>query len=206
MSVSKEEIIQLLREKPLIASIRDDAGFAAALKSDIPVIFLLNSTILTIEEQCRQLAAAGKQVFVHIDLVEGLAPVPVAVDYIAKVTHPAGVLTTHSSIIKRATELGLCAIQRIFMLDGVALQRAKRNIAKSRPDLIELLPGMMPSIVKRFTDYSSIPVIAGGLLTQEADIKNALEAGAVGVSSTNPALWGVEFPVSGAGNESLENG
>ena len=65
---------------------------------------------------------------------------------------------------------------------------------------------MMPSIVKRLTDYSSIPVIAGGLLTQEADIKNALEAGAVGVSSTNPALWGVEFPASGAGNESLENG
>ncbi len=206
MRASKEEIVRLLREKPLIASIRDDAGFAAALESDIPVVFLLNSTILTIEEQCRQLSAAGKQVFVHIDLVEGLAPVPVAVDYIAKVTNPAGVLTTHSSIIKRTTELGLCAIQRIFMLDGVALQRAKRNIAKSRPDLLEILPGMMPAIVKRLTEYTSIPVIAGGLLTRGVDIENALEAGAVGVSSTNPALWGVEFPVSGAGNESLENG
>lgn len=45
-------IIELLQTNPLIASIRDENGFRAALESDIPVIFLLNSNILSIAEQC----------------------------------------------------------------------------------------------------------------------------------------------------------
>lgn len=194
-------IIELLQTNPLIASIRDENGFRAALESDIPVIFLLNSNILSIAEQCEQLSAANKKVFVHIDLVDGLAPVPIAVDYISQMTSAIGVLTTHSSLIKRSSELGLLGIQRVFMLDGVALQRAKRSIAKIRPDFLEILPGMMPTTVKKLTDYTKIPVIAGGLLTQGIDIENALRSGAVGVSSTNPELWNLKFSQIGPGEE-----
>lgn len=189
MNDLKKEVLALLRDDPLIAAIRDENGFRAALESDIPVIFLLNSNILCLAQQCEQLAARGKKVFVHIDLVDGLASVPVAVDFISQMTPAVGILTTHGSIIKRAAELELLSIYRVFMLDGVALQRARRNIDKTRPNFLEIMPGMMPTIIKRLTDYTRIPVIAGGLLTQDIDIRNALSAGAVGVSSTNPELW-----------------
>lgn len=189
----KKEALELLRSNPLIAAIRDENGFYAALESDIPVIFLLNSNILRLAQQCEQLAALGKKVFVHIDLVDGLSSVPVAVDFISQMTPAVGILTTHGGIIKRAAELDLLSIYRVFMLDGVALQRAKRNIDKTRPDFLEIMPGMMPTIIERLTAYTRIPVIAGGLLTQEIDIRNALKAGAVGVSSTNPALWNLCF-------------
>ena len=48
----------------------------------------------------------------------------------------------------------------------------------------------MPSIVKQLTGYCSVPIIAGGLLTTEMDIRAALQAGAIAVSTTNPDLWG----------------
>ncbi len=205
MNNAKKEILELLHCDPLIAAIRDENGFRAALESNIPVIFLLNSNILSLAQQCEQLAAQNKKVFVHIDLVDGLSSVPVAVDFISQMTPAAGILTTHGSIIKRAAELDLLSIYRIFMLDGVALQRAKRNIDKTRPNFLEIMPGMMPTIIERLTDYTRIPVIAGGLLTQDVDIRNALRAGAVGVSSTNPDLWGrcfsLQAPDAQAGQE-----
>ena len=40
MNDLKKEILALLRDNPLIAAIRDENGFRAALESDIPVIFL----------------------------------------------------------------------------------------------------------------------------------------------------------------------
>ena len=85
-------------------------------------------------------------------------------------------------------ELGLVAIQRFFLLDSMALD----NIQRQRPqdaDLIEVLPGLMPKIIRRVAQLTGKPVIAGGLISDKEDVTAALSAGAVAVSTTNPAVW-----------------
>ena len=190
MQHSKKATLTRLLENPLVASVRNDEGLDAVINCNAKVVFLLSCNILNVSEYCQRISDSGKEVFVHIDLVDGLASVPISVDFIAQKTCASGILTTHTNMIKRAKELGLLTVYRIFLLDGVALQRAKRNITSSRPDFLEMLPGMMPSIVKQLTGYSSVPIIAGGLLTTETDIRAALQAGAIAVSTTNPDLWG----------------
>ena len=55
--------------------------------------------------------------------------------------------------------------------------------------MIELMPGIIPDVIRRFTQAVDIPVIAGGLITERKQIIDALSAGAIGVSTGSAALW-----------------
>ena len=54
---------------------------------------------------------------------------------------------------------------------------------------MEILPGVMPKIIKRICNLVNVPVITGGLIDEKEDIINALRAGAEGVSTTDKKLW-----------------
>lgn len=71
--MDKAQLLELLDVGPVIASVKDEAGLSAALKSDVGVIFLLFGDVLNIGEMVGRAHAAGKAVFVHLDLVDGLA-------------------------------------------------------------------------------------------------------------------------------------
>ena len=47
----------------------------------------------------------------------------------------------------------------------------------------------MPKIIRRVCGVTNKPVITGGLITDKEDVTNALSAGAVAVSTTNPDVW-----------------
>ena len=61
---------------------------------------------------------------------------------------------------------------------------------EQREGMYELtLPGLMPKMIRRLVQDTGKPVIAGGLISDKEDVTNALSAGAVAVSTTNPAVW-----------------
>ena len=182
------QLLDLLADGPVIAAVKDEPGLTAALDSDVSVIFLLSGDVLTIPETVRRAREAGKRVFVHLDLMDGLAAREVSVDFIARQTVANGIISTKSALTRRGRELGLVAIQRLFLLDSMALDA----VGRLRPqdcDLIEVLPGLMPKIIRRVVGVSGKPVIAGGLISDKEDVTSALSAGAVAVSTTNPAVW-----------------
>lgn len=186
--VDREQLLDLLAAGPVIAAVKDAGGLAAALDSDVSVIFLLSGDVLTIPDAAAQVRRAGKRAFVHLDLVDGLAAREVSVDFIARQTQADGIISTKAALTRRGRELGLVSIQRIFLLDSMALDAVQRQ----RPqdcDLIEVLPGLMPKIIRRVVQAAGKPVIAGGLISDKEDVTAALGAGAVAVSTTNPAVW-----------------
>lgn len=186
--MDRNKLLDLLAEGPVIAAVKDGDGLAAALESDVSVIFLLSGDVLTIPDTAARVKKAGKRAFVHLDLVDGLASREVSVDFIARQTAADGIISTKAALTRRGRELGLVAIQRFFLLDSMALD----NIQRQRPqdaDLIEVLPGLMPKIIRRVGQITGKPVIAGGLISDKEDVTAALSAGAVAVSTTNPAVW-----------------
>lgn len=187
--MNKAQLLELLAAGPVIASVKDDAGLAAALESDVSVIFLLYGDILTIRDLVARGHAAGKVVFVHLDLVEGLAAREISVDFIAGSTGADGVVSTRAALTKRAKELGLISIQRFFLLDSMAVKNIERYLGQDVSDLIEVLPGLMPKVIRRVRQVAGKPVIAGGLITDKEDVTGALGAGAVAVSTTAPTVW-----------------
>ena len=118
-----EELLGILSSQPIIASVKNDEELEQALQSDVGVIFLLYGTILSVGELTQRVHQSGKQVFVHLDMVEGLAPKEVAADFIARTTAADGVISTKAQLPRRARELGLVAIQRFFLLDSKAMSR-----------------------------------------------------------------------------------
>ncbi len=187
--MDRSRLLELLADGPVIAAVKDDAGLAAALASDVSVLFLLYGDILTVGDVVRRAHSAGKVVFVHLDLLEGLSSREVAVDFIARNTAADGVISTKAALTKRARELGLVGIQRFFLLDSMAFRNIERHFAQDSSDLIEVLPGLMPKMIRRVAQVTGKPIIAGGLISDKEDVTGALGAGAVAVSSTNPAVW-----------------
>src|SRR5699024_9388064 len=57
---------------------------------------------------------------------------------------------------------------------------------------IEVLPGLMPSMIKKIQLTTELPVIAGGLIVRETDMEAAFQAGAVAISTSNTDLWHVK--------------
>ena len=184
------ELERILRQNPIIAAVKDEAGLSPALQSDVEVIFVLFSDILEIAKITSQIKTAGKSAFVHVDLVEGLSRHEVAVDFIKENTQADGILSTKLSQIQRAGALGLISIQRFFLLDSLALRNVERQLAgRDGADFIEVLPGLMPKVISSLCERAAKPLIAGGLINEKNDAVAALAAGALAVSSTNESVW-----------------
>lgn len=176
-------------DSPIIAAVKDDAGLLKALDSDCQVIFLLYGTILSVESLVQQVHSRNKICFVHIDLVEGLSNRDVAVDGLVKLSHPDGIISTRAPLIRRAQQLGLIAIQRVFILDSLSLKSLLSQIDSSRPDYIEVLPGIIPSVIQEITQTIPTPLIAGGLIRSKQDVIQAFQSGVIAVSTSCQTVW-----------------
>lgn len=193
LTLGAEHMEHILKEKledcPVVAAVRDEKGLDQALDSECGVIFILFGDLLNIEEVIRRVKEAGKLAMVHMDLIGGLGAKDVSVDFIRQNTKADGIITTKPQLIKHAKEVGLLTILRLFLLDSMAYENIGRQCAACHPDCIEVLPGVLPKVIRRICKQERTPVIAGGLMADKEDIMTALQAGAISVSATNPELW-----------------
>ncbi len=180
---------ELLLDAPVIAAVKEEEGLEKALNSDCQVIFLLSGTLLNIGSLVSKVHSRNKICFVHIDLVEGLSNREIAVDCIAKIAGPDGIISTRAPFIRRAKQLGLSTVQRMFLLDSMSLKTINTQIDTVQPDYLEILPGVIPDIIREITQSTSIPLIAGGLIRSKQDVFHALQAGALAVSTSCQSIW-----------------
>jgi len=188
-----QEFYDAVEANPVIAAVKSDAGLQAAVEmEEIQVIFVLYGDVCTIPEILEKIKAAGKKAMVHIDLIAGLSAKEISVEFIARQTRADGIITTKPALVRRAKKLGIFAVLRFFVIDSLALKNIENlemQCGTSRPDFIEVLPGVMPKVLGRIAKVSRIPMIAGGLITEKEDVIAALSAGAIAVSSTNQDVW-----------------
>lgn len=185
----KQELMDAIQETPVIAAVKDDDGLQNALQNEnIRVVFILYGDICSIASIVQRIHTAGKFAIVHVDLIAGLASKEVAVDFIRSQTEADGIISTRQSFIRRAKELGLAAILRVFLLDSISLESLWKMPA-NLPDCLDLLPGTMPKILRRVCADAKVPVLTGGLIADKEDVMAALDAGATAISTTNQAVW-----------------
>lgn len=83
----------------------------------------------------------------------------------------------------------MIAIQRIFLLDSHALNTSYRLIQSFQPDYIEVLPGIIPHIIREISDNTNVPILAGGLIRTVEEAREALQAGAVAITTSEQKIW-----------------
>lgn len=177
-----------VQANPIIAAIKNDEGLAHCLDSDIHVVFILYGDICTIPRIVEQVKDAGKITMVHADLINGLASKEIAVDYIRNSTRADGIISTRPNLIRRAKELNMYTVLRLFVIDSMALSESK-NLKDVRPDFLEILPGVIPTAIRKIKNNTGLPILAGGLIVSKQDVIDALEAGAMAISATSEAVW-----------------
>ncbi|MDO5401845.1 MAG: glycerol-3-phosphate responsive antiterminator [Eubacteriales bacterium] len=173
----------------IITAVKDETGLEKCLSVESTIVFVLFGDICTIGEIVKKLHNHGKTAIVHIDLINGLSLKEVSVDYLKNEVCADGIISTKPGLIKYAKELGLYTVLRFFVIDSMALSNIYKQCNQVHPDCIEVLPGVMPKVLRKITESERTPVIAGGLITDKDDICQALGAGAVAVSSTNELVW-----------------
>ncbi len=187
--VMKQQLFDALSANPIIMAIKDEAGLEACLHvRDATVVFVLYGDVASIATITERLKAAGKQVMVHMDLIAGLSAREEAVDFIAQYTQADGIISTRFEQIKRGRQLNLSTIFRIFVIDSKALSNLNRRVGEYA-DIVEILPGLMPKVIRRMKSKLNVPLIAGGLIADREDVIAALDAGAIAISTTNEQVW-----------------
>lgn len=185
----KETIIDRVELNPIIAAVQNEADLEIAINSQVSTIFLLCADIFNAKSLVDRIKSANKSALIHIDFLQGIGKDSKAIDYIIQVIQPDGIISTKSSHIKAAHEKGQFTIQRFFLIDNKSYDMTIKSVKSIRPDMIEIMPGVMPGIIKRITQQLSIPVIAGGLISSKQDIMEVIKAGAMGASASKKDLW-----------------
>lgn len=170
------------------AAVRTKEDFEFALKSKVDVIFLLYSNILTMNSYVEECQAADKKIFIHMDFVEGVGKDRAGLEYL-KAMGVHGILTTRTNLIRPAKELGLITIQRFFIVDSHSVDTAVESIRIAKPDVVEIMPGVVRKKIREFAQKVSTDILAGGLVEFEEDVDLAIKAGATAVSTADRDLW-----------------
>lgn len=193
--MKNREFINKIELNPIIAAVKDDEGLKRALTEDVEIVFVLYGDICSIPGITSMIKKAGKVAMVHVDLIAGLNnSKDVCLDFIKTGTEADGIITTKSSLISHARDLELNTVLRYFILDSMALQNIEKQARSPgiKPDIIEFLPGIiLPKMIRRINKVSKVPIIAGGLIADREDVMNALDAGALAISTTNEDVWGL---------------
>ena len=179
-------ITDRLDDCPIIGAVRNDK-LDDVLKSPVEIIFHLDANLLTVAGQIRAAHAAGKLLFVHIDLAEGIGRDGTGLKFL-KNCGVDGIISTRSHIIRCAKESGLFTVQRFFALDSQGVESIDGILDGCRPDMTEIMPGVVYKIIERLSKRG-IPVIAGGLIETKQDVTLALSHGARAVSTGKKDLW-----------------
>ena len=184
------KFLEALRESPVIAAVREMGDLDHALKKNIRVIFLLAGDIFNLIDIEKRMRAEGHLFLLHLDLIRGIARDQVGITYLKTFFGIDGIISTHSNIIQYAKKQGLIALQRLFIVDSESLKSGDRLVQSSKPDSVEILPGIiLPYIQPELDKLHLPPIVAGGLIKTKDDVDRLLASGAVAVSTSRRELW-----------------
>ena len=184
-------IKKLLERNPVIPAVKDSITLEKALCSSNEIVFIIMSNIINIKDYCEKLKLKGKKVYIHIDMIDGLNSTNNGIDYIVNSVKPEGILTTKSNVVAHAYKNNINVIQRFFILDSLSYEKALQNIKENKIVAAEIMPGLMPKIIKKISSQTNVPIITGGLIKEKEEIINVINAGALSVSTTEVELWDI---------------
>ncbi|HEX7056753.1 MAG TPA: glycerol-3-phosphate responsive antiterminator [Bacilli bacterium] len=178
-----------IQDRKVLPAVRHMKDFEKLLATPYEYVVLLDCHINMLSGIVREAKANGKKMLLHADLIHGISNDEYAAEFLCQTIRPAGLISTRANIIAKTKQNGLIAIQRVFLLDTNALEKSYALMERTKPDFIEVLPGLMPHIIGEVSEKTNIPILAGGLIRTVQEVENAVSAGAVAVTTSRKDLW-----------------
>ena len=175
----------------IISATRSDEEFLRALNYATEIIFDLDPDLMNISVKVKKAHEAGKKYLVHVDLAKGLGKDESGVRFLRRIGAD-GVISTKVGVIKLAREQGLLTVQRFFIVDSHSISTTVDSVRSSKPDMIEIMPGTLCKVVERIKKSVDVPIIAGGLIETEEEVREIFKNDVAAVSTARPELWNLK--------------
>ena len=172
----------------VIAAVRNSEQLLLAAKSEVDMIFMLTPNITKLKSHIEIAHNAGKKLFVHIDLAEGIGKDEYGIRFVSELGAD-GIISTRSNMIKLAKKIGMYTVQRFFIVDSHSVDTAVDSIRIAKPDIVEIMPGVVCKKIVEFAQKVNTPILVGGLVEFKDEVDDALAAGAEGISTAARELW-----------------
>jgi glycerol uptake operon antiterminator len=174
----------------VIPACRTEADFACALRlQHAPSLIILFGDINSLPELLQRAEMAQKLLLVHLDLLDGIGRDRAGITFLANLG-VRGLVTTKPQLGKMARQEGMRVIQRMFLVDSESLRTGIHMLKGFRPDAIEALPASTPaSVLAELKAATDVPILAGGLVRSQEDVRQAVANGACAVSTSQRELW-----------------
>ena len=187
---SVTRLIEGFGHVPVAAVIRRGEELPRALASQVPAVFFLRAPAFHLGPLVWAVQARGKLAFVHVDLIAGLGKDRAGITFLAREIGVNGIITSHSGLVAAAKAERVIAVQRLLLYDDLGLSSALAALEHARPDIVEVLPGVIfPLVVDQIRARLPLPLIVGGFVREPAQREGALQRGAVAISTSSAALW-----------------
>nr|WP_027363958.1 glycerol-3-phosphate responsive antiterminator [Desulfotruncus alcoholivorax] len=185
---------ELLLSRKIAACIRNWEDLTEALAhKNIETIFVLSGDINYLPNLIKKAQEAGKLLLVHLDLFEGIGKDRAGLHFLTRLG-VRGIATTKSHLAKISREEGLLTVQRVFIMDSESLKTAIKVASQVQPHVIEVLPSTVPGyVIRELQESLRIPILAGGLVKTEEDVREALGKGISAISTSRRDLWNLDL-------------
>lgn len=173
----------------IIPAIRNAKALDVFLDSSFEYGVFLNFHISELKQAFERARKYQKKIMIHADLIQGLKNDDYATEFLCQEFKPYGIISTRATVITKTKAKGLIAVQRIFLLDSYSLEKSYSLLEKTKPDYIEILPGIMPDTIKEISNRLLLPILAGGFVKTMEDVERALRGGATAITTSTEELW-----------------
>lgn len=176
-------------QQRLLPTLKQMSDVEQFMDSRFPVGILLDIHIARLGSVMKLARKREKRLVLHADLIRGLQSDEAAIEFLCQEYQPHGIISTRAKAIQTAKRKQVLTVQRVFLLDTNALESSYKMIRQTQPDYIELLPGILPGLIREVKERTGLPILTGGFLRSVEDVEQALQAGAEAVTSSNRVLW-----------------
>jgi glycerol uptake operon antiterminator len=173
----------------VLPAIRKIEDVEKMMSSNYEYLVILDMHVSRLKPIFQMAQANDKKLIIHMDLIHGLKSDEYSTEFICQEFKPFGLISTKGSVILKARQKGVKSIQRLFLLDTSSIEKSFALIERTKPDYIEVLPGIMPKIIKDIRNRTKREVFAGGFIDTIEEVEQAFLAGAITVTTSKKELW-----------------
>ena len=185
--------------QPVLLAVSQMKEFEKFLQGPLEVCILMNLHIRLLPNMIRAAHSAGKTVFLHADLIHGLAADEYGCEYICQQLQADGVISTKPRVLETARRSRRAAVLRLFLIDGQSLSKGISLIRHLHPDYVELRPALACDVIPELLDgltgpgrdgtpAPDISLLCGGLIRTPEHIDRCLRCGARAVTLSDHEL------------------
>lgn len=177
----------------VIPSVRNMKHLNKVLTLEEEWVLLSNIHIGNMKEVCDICHKAGKKVIVNHEIVGGLGIDKTAFQLLKNMFCVDAVMGSSVKKLGMIKKEGLFTIQRVALIDSLAVEQALKGISDAKCDAVELRPGLYAiEYLEAFKRRYPGRYLAGGFINTKETMDQVYRSGFDGTMTSYPDLWGYQ--------------